>query len=83
MIESSGNIVWKKLSVNCLFERAPLISSILEESGALSVSIPVSDADRTVIDALFDMNFNDMAVVKSQLQSFNCDDSEFLANETT
>ncbi len=69
--------MWLKLSADCLFERADSISTQLEESGALSVSIAVSDTDRTLIEALFDANFEQIPEIQETLAFSNRDDSDF------
>lgn len=81
MTGSSGKTVWVKISADCLSERAIHISDLLEEAGALSVSIlPLSD-DRTRVDALFEPDSSRLPTVRSEIEFFKQKDSDFRLTE--
>ena len=74
MTTALGNPGWLKLSIDCLCEQADLISAVLENSGALSVSTLVSDSERTGVEALYNPDFEGLPSVLTEVEKFRSKD---------
>lgn len=83
MTDSSGNTVWTKITVDCLFERVNQVSDLLEEFGAQSVSILPSGRDRTETIALFEQDSNTVSSACAEIERVNQDDPEFRITESS
>ena len=70
------------MSVHCLFERVNSISTVLEDSGALAVTILPKPSNRAVVEALFDVNFDHVGVVENQIALYGDTDAEFRVVQT-
>ena len=70
------------MSVHCLFERVNSISTVLEDSGALAVTILPKFSNRAVVEALFDVNFDHIGVMKHQMAPFGDTDAQFRVVQT-
>ena len=70
------------MSVHCLFEQVNLISTVLEDSGALVVTILPNPSNRAVVEALFDVNFDHFGVVENQMAPFGDNDAQFRVVQT-
>ncbi len=74
---ASAGTAWLKISVDCLREQINSTSDFLEDSGALSVSVDVSDDGRTRVEALYDVKFAGLASVLDELEKFSREDENF------
>ena len=70
------------MAVHCLFERVNSISTVLEDSGALAVTILPKPSNRAVVEALFDVNFDHFGVVENQMAPFGDTDAQFRVVQT-
>ena len=70
------------MSVHCLFEQVNSISTVLEDSGALAVTILPKPSNRAVVEALFDVNFDHFGVVENQMAPFGDTDAQFRVVQT-
>ena len=70
------------MAVHCLFERVNSISTVLEDSGALAVTILPKSSNRAVVEALFDVNFDHFGVVENQMAPFGDTDAQFRVVQT-
>ena len=77
MTAALGNPGWLKLSIDCHCEQADLISVVLENTGALSVSTLVSDSERTGIEALYSPDFEGLPSVLVEIEKFRSKDQNF------
>lgn len=68
---------WDSVSVNCRCDRSEKITEILEEFGAESVSVLVSDDDRTTITALYELGGLDPDQLFSNLEKYRQGDVLF------
>ena len=69
---------WTNVVVDCLFECANLVAELLEEHGALSVSILAADEQaRTTVSGLFDTDFTIRDSLYQDLEPLRQDDSHF------
>ena len=66
-----------KLSIDCLCEQADLISIVLENSGAISVSTLVSDSERTGVEALYSPDFQGLPSLLAEVEKFRSKDQNF------
>ena len=82
MTATSGNSGWLKISIDCLCEQADLISTVLEDSGALSVSTLVSDSERTCVEALYDPDFEELPSVLAEVEKFSSKDQNFQVTQS-
>ncbi len=82
MTAALGNPGWLKLSIDCLSEQADLISVVLENSGALSVSILVSDSERTGVEALYNSDFEGLPLVLVEVEKFRPKDQNFQVTQS-
>ena len=74
MTTAQGNPGWLKLSIDCLCEQADLISAVLENSGAHSVSTLISDSERTGVEALYSPDFEGLPSVLVEVEKFRSKD---------
>ena len=70
------------MAVHCLFERVNSISTVLEDSGALAVTILPKPSNRAVVEALFDVNFDHFGVVENQMAPYGDTDAQFRVVQT-
>ena len=70
------------MAVHCLFERVNSISTVLEDSGALAVTILPKPSNRAVVEALFDVNFDLLGVMENQMAPFGDTDAQFRVVQT-
>ncbi len=77
-----GNPGWVKISIDCLCEQVDLISAVLENFGALSVSALVSDSERTRIEALYSQDFERLPSVLVEVEKFRSKDQNFQVTQT-
>ncbi|MXW47172.1 MAG: 50S ribosomal protein L11 methyltransferase [Gammaproteobacteria bacterium] len=82
MTAISGNPGWVKIYIDCLSEQADLISAVLEDSGALSVSTLVSDSKRTGVEALYSPDFEGLPSVQAEVEKFRSKDQNFQVTQT-
>ncbi len=69
---------WTNVVVDCLFEYANTVAELLEEHGALSVSILAADEQaRTTVSGLFEKNFTIGDSLYQDLEPLRQDDSRF------
>ena len=69
---------WTNVVVDCLFECANTVAELLEEHGALSVSILVADEQaRTTVSGLFDKDFTIGDSLDQDLEPLRQDDGRF------
>ena len=82
MTLTSGNPGWLKLSIDCLCEQAGLISAVLENSGALSVSTLVSDSESTRVEALYNPDFEGLQSVLAEIENFRSKDQNLQVTQS-
>ncbi len=82
MTAALGNPAWLKLSIDCLCEQAELISAVLENSGALSVSTLVSDSERTGVEAFYNPDFKGLPSVLAEVEKFRSKDQNFQVTQS-
>ncbi len=82
MTATSGNPGWVKIYIDCLSEQADFISAVLENSGAISVSILVSDSERTGVEALYSPDFEGLPSVLAEIEKFRSKDQNFQVTQS-
>ena len=82
MTTTSCNPGWLKISIDCLCEQADLISAVLEDSGAISVSTLISDSERTGVEALYSADFEGLPSVLAEVEKFRPKDQNFQVTQS-